>query len=166
MKHFIFLPFVLSALVGFGQTSMEANSFLSLTESIQSSRTNLQSPVIQKPLALQALGEDYRVSRPPGLRMRNIGTKLTIGGGAMFLGGLLLYNSVDDPTYMVYQNGSYYEEVDPKALLGVYMMVGGVGMTVPGVILWTKGAKKYKRHLEKTAAFQWKGNGASVVYQF
>ncbi|MFD1000992.1 hypothetical protein ACFQ21_16820 [Ohtaekwangia kribbensis] len=128
---------------------------------------------VVSPLIMNPAGEGaYKVYMPPGLRMRNAGRTLTIIGGAMLVGGVIVFGSADE-TYYSYNsyNGTTYEEGDPKAAIGILMMAGGLGMTIPGVILWTKGAKKYKRYLEQhegeqTVSFNMNGNGVSLRYQF
>lgn len=114
---------------------------------------------------------DYKVAMAPGLRMRNAGRTLTILGGAMFIGGIIVFSGADENYYTTVQtNNGSYNEGDPQAALGILMIAGGVGMTVPGIILWTKGAKKYKRHLEhqddKTVSFDFKGNAVALSYRF
>ena len=120
--------------------------------------------VVESPLLLKPLQPvPYKVSYPPGYRMRNTGRTLTIIGGAMLIGGIIVYNNAD----LVYD---YYTQTDYKeqqqAALGVFMIMSGTGMTVPGIILWSKGSKKYKRHLEREAAFNFQGSGVSVSYRF
>jgi hypothetical protein len=105
----------------------------------------------------------YKVSYPPGYRMRNTGRTLTIIGGAMLIGGIIVYNQAD-LAYDYYTQTDYKEQ--QKAALGVLMIMGGTGMTVPGIIFWSKGSKKYKRHLEREAAFNFQGTGISVSYRF
>jgi hypothetical protein len=129
--------------------------------------TNSISPLlVQSPMEAE-----YRVAKPPGLRMRNAGRTLTVLGGAMLIGGIVLVNNADD-LYYSSQSTSYgtYEEGDPQGALGVLMIVGGAGMSVPGIILWSKGAKKYNRYLEKQEASQtslsFKGRTLSLAYRF
>lgn len=108
----------------------------------------------------------YKVSMPPGLKMRNVGRTLTIIGGAMLIGGIIVYNNAD-PYYDYNSQGTtYYTKEEQQAALGVLMVMGGAGMTIPGIILWSKGGKKYKRHLEREAAFNFQGTGASLSYRF
>lgn len=132
--------------------------------------TYVVSPIVQNVQAYEGLGE-YHPARLPGERMRKIGRLLTVGGAAMLIGGIAVYNSAD-PNYSntYYQNGYVYYENDPKEDLGATMMVLGVGMIVPGVILWTKGAKKYNRALKRQEAeslsMNLKGSGVAVAYRF
>jgi len=119
----------------------------------------VESPLLAKPLQ----PVPYKVSYPPGYRMRNTGRTLTIIGSAMLIGGIIVYNNAD-LAYDYYTQTDYKEQ--QKAALGVLMIMGGTGMTVPGIIFWSKGSKKYKRHLEREAAFNFQGTGISVSYRF
>ena len=84
----------------------------------------------------------------------------------MLIGGIMVYNNADK-TYTTYQTTTgTYTEGGEEAALGVLMIVAGTGMTIPGIIFWSKGAKKYKRFLEREAAFNFKGTGLSVSYRF
>lgn len=109
----------------------------------------------------------YKVSYPPGFRMRNVGRTLTLIGGAMLIGGIVVYNNADK-TYYTYQNsnGTTYTEGGEEAAVGVLMVMAGTGMAVPGIIFWSKGAKKYKRYLEQQAAFNLNGQRLSLAYRF
>lgn len=108
----------------------------------------------------------YKVSYPPGYRMRNVGRTLTIIGGAMLIGGIIVYNEADPVYDYNSQYTTYYTKEEQQAALGVLMVMGGTGMTIPGIILWSKGSKKYKRHLEREAAFNYQGSGFSLSYRF
>jgi hypothetical protein len=108
----------------------------------------------------------YKVSRPPGLRMRNVGRTLTIAGAAMLVGGIVVYNNADKTYYTYQTNSGTYTEGGEEAALGVLMVMGGTGMAVPGIIFWSKGSKKYNRYLEREAAFNITGTGLSLSYRF
>ena len=120
------------------------------------------SPLLANPV--QPL--PYKVSLPPGYRMRNVGRTLTIIGGAMLIGGIIVYNEADPVYDYNSQYTTYYTKEEQQAALGVLMVMAGTGMTIPGIILWSKGSKKYKRHLEREAAFNYKGSGFSLSYRF
>ncbi len=98
--------------------------------------------------------------------MRNAGRLMTIIGVPLFIGGIIVFENAEDNYYGSLNNtgGYYYEE--EQAAAGALMTVAGAGLTIPGVILWTKGAKKYKRHMEREAAFNFKGKGLSLRYRF
>ena len=126
----------------------------------ESSLTN-SSPVVVNNVQRVA----YKIAYPPGYRTRNTGRVMTIVGVPLFIGGIIVLNNVDENYYTVSSSSGYYDEVavSPAAAL---MVVSGVGLTIPGVILWTKGAKKYKRHMEREAAFNFNGRGLSLSYRF
>ena len=85
----------------------------------------------------------------PGTRMRNTGRTLTIAGIPLLIGGIIIASSAESTHYnYTSSQGGSYEEGDPKGALGALMAVGGAGMIVPGIILWSKGAKKMKRYKE------------------
>ncbi len=110
----------------------------------------------------------YKIAYPPGYRMRNTGRVMTIIGAPLFIGGLIVFTNADEMYYNAGTTSSgTYSEGDPQAALGALMIVAGAGLTIPGVILWSKGAKKYKRHLEReAAAFNFKGTSISLSYRF
>jgi hypothetical protein len=106
--------------------------------------------------------------KPKGLRMRNAGRALTLGGIAFAIGGIVLMNNADELYYS--STTSTYgdtEEGDIKGALGVVMLTTGIGMTVPGIILWSKGQKKYKRTLERESVSLRTGRaGVTLAYSF
>lgn len=107
----------------------------------------------------------------PGLRMKKTGTTLTVAGAVLLIGGIALVSSADEIYYTqtTTQYGTY-QEGDPKGAIGFVMLVGGAGMSVTGIILWSKGAKKYRRHLEMQenakAVVAMGGRGVSIGYRF
>ncbi|NJM25659.1 MAG: hypothetical protein HC859_09380 [Bacteroidia bacterium] len=103
-------------------------------------------------------------SNAPGYRQRNTGRALTIMGGVMLVTGVVLVSTADATYYntTVTSSGTY-EEGDPKGGFGTLMMAGGLGMTIPGIILWSKGSKRYNRYLEKT---KWKQASMHTVWAF
>ena len=103
--------------------------------------------------------------------MRNTARVLTIVGSAFIVGGAILYGTADDSYYKSTYTSSTgtVSEGDPQAGLGFVMMVTGVGMTVPGIIFWSKGSKKYNEHLRhggQTTSLQFKGNGLAINFRF
>jgi hypothetical protein len=108
----------------------------------------------------------YKVAYPPGYRMRNTGRLLTLIGVPLFIGGIIVFENAEDNYYssLTSTGATYYEEEEAAA--GALMTVAGAGLAIPGIIFWTKGAKKYKRHLEREAAFYFNGKGLSLSYRF
>lgn len=106
---------------------------------------------------------------PPGLRMMKVGKALTLGGAALFTLGVIVMSSADYTTTTTNYNNlyGYNEEVDPQALIGAMMVVGGVGMVVPGIIFWSKGSKKYKAYkLQESGSVNINTHGISLRYRF
>jgi len=124
----------------------------------ESSQAN-SSPVVISDVKRVA----YKIAYPPGYRMRNTGRLLTLIGVPLFIGGIFVLENAED-NYNNSLSGVYYEE--EQAAVGALMTVAGAGLAIPGVIFWTKGAKKYKRHMEREAAFNFNGKGLSLSYRF
>ena len=102
---------------------------------------------------------------PPGYRMKRVGSTLTVAGAALFLGGVIMISDADKNTYYNSSTGLY--ESDPKLTLGVLMVTGGVGMMVPGIIFWSKGAKRYNRYLENLqGTINTNGAGVTINFKF
>ncbi|MBL0741242.1 hypothetical protein [Chryseolinea lacunae] len=134
--------------------------------SLGAGETGMISPVVlMKPTAMRPL---YQVSRPPGQRMRTAGTIMTLCGSAMIIGGLVIAGTADPNSGQTYQNsnGTYYTDGEMQEAVGVLGVIGGIGLTVPGIILWTKGAKKYNRYKEQQTSINVTGNGLSLSYHF
>jgi hypothetical protein len=104
----------------------------------------------------------------PGVRMKRTGTALTIFGAILFVSGAALASQAD-ALYYSSTTTSYgtVEEGDPQGGLGVVMLAAGTGMMVPGIIFWSKGAKKYKRYQEEqNVSLNVKGAGLSLRLKF
>jgi len=101
---------------------------------------------------------------PPGSRMAKLGKTFVVIGGALIVGGILVSSNAKSTSY--YSNGTYYQD-NSQQVLGVVMIVYGVGFTIPGAILWSKGAKKmrwYEQQQEVTLNI--KGAGLGLAYKF
>lgn len=81
----------------------------------------------------------------------------------MFIGGIIVYSSADKSCY--YDAYGYLICNDEKVYLGALMLVAGTGMLIPGIILWTKGAKKYKAYNEQLQGHVGL-NSVSLSYRF
>ena len=83
----------------------------------------------------------------PGLKMRNVGRVLTVGGGVLLVTGIILVSSADELYYNAGTSSSgSYESGDPRGGFGVLLTTTGAGMLVTGIILWSKGQRKYNNH--------------------
>jgi hypothetical protein len=122
------------------------------------------SPLVQK----KTMRIAYEATKPPGLRMRGAGTIMTLCGGGLIIAGAIIAANADPNAGQTYvnSNGTTYTDGDVDQAMGVLGIVAGVGLTVPGVILWTKGNKKYKRYLETQTAFNFTKNGVGLTYRF
>jgi hypothetical protein len=156
MKFFI----VALALCGWG---LSANGqYVANVGASESSQAN-SSPIVISDVKRVA----YKIAYPPGYRMRNTGRMLTLIGVPLLVGGIIVFNNADENYYnTVTTSSGTYTEGDPQAAAGILMIGVGAGLTVPGVIFWSKGAKKYKRHMEREAAFNFTGKGLSLSYRF
>jgi hypothetical protein len=156
------MRFLIAALLLCGYC-MSVRAQLAVNVGNYESNQSVASPLVSREVRRVA----YKIAYPPGYRMRNTGRTLTLIGGAMLIGGIIVYSNADENYYSTVQTSSgTYTEGDPKAAVGVLMIGGGTGMAVPGIIFWTKGAKTFKRHMEKQAAFRFNGNGLSLSYNF
>jgi hypothetical protein len=128
---------------------------------------SLVSPAVFQPSNASKLYTDGLL---PGQRMRNTGRTLTILGTGLFVGGIVVLSNADETYYnTTYSSNGSYEEGDPQAAVGVLMMTGGAGMMIPGIIFWSKGARKYKVSLQEqspNASLHVRGNGLAIRYRF
>jgi hypothetical protein len=122
------------------------------------------SPVVQK----KNLRIAYEATKPPGLRMRKAGMIMTICGGGLMIAGAIVYSNADPNAGPVHvnQNGQPYTDGEVDQAMGVLGVMAGAGLTIPGLILWSKGGKKYKRYLDTQTAFNFTKNGAGLTYRF
>ena len=110
--------------------------------------------------------KEEAAARPRGLRQRNAGRLMTIGGAALALGGAFVYTDARRGT--VIAGGQVTQDPEyEKMALGANMVVGGIGLMIPGIILWKKGQKKYNRYLEQqSVSMHSHAGGISLVYSF
>ena len=92
---------------------------------------------------------------------------MTVCGSALLVLGTAMVATADSYSYNYSNtNGQTQESGDPKGAFGVIFIVAGVGLTIPGIILWSKGAKKLKAYKEETVSFKTNGTSAGFVYKF
>lgn len=104
----------------------------------------------------------------PGYKQKKIGTTLTIGGAILLIGGVAMLSQADEYYYnSTTTNGTTTTSGDLSGGLGSVMVAGGLGMTIPGIILWSKGAKKLKAYKEEHhISMVPKGYGLSLRFNF
>jgi hypothetical protein len=149
MKYFVVVPAMI--LVSF--TSRAQFSVLA------SSRDPILRPLPEKYVASVSFDE-----RPPGLRQRNIGRVMAIGGAVLGFAGVIVYS--DARSGRVIAQGTITQSPEEtKMLAGAQMIAGGIGLLIPGVILWKKGQRKYSRYLERqSVSINPAGAGLSLRY--
>jgi hypothetical protein len=108
-------------------------------------------------------------SNAPGQRNIRTGKTLTIAGGILVVGGVALMATADEIYYSSTStpNGTV-EEGDPQGGIGAVLTLGGVGMIIPGAILWSKGRKKYAAYKAASASLSLgvNKNGAGLRFRF
>lgn len=153
------MNYFIVALLLAGATALHAQ------HAVQNSSISLISPVVLKQDARSApLQVDF-----PGKRMRNTGRTLTILGIGFIAGGIAMVSQAEETYYTSnYSSNGSYEEGDPQGAFGVLMITGGAGMMVPGIIFWSKGAKKYNAAIRESeaASVHLKSNGLAIRYRF
>ena len=140
-------------------------TFVSGSAQIFASARPMDGKHVVSPLIVQS-GQriQYRI---PGLRMRKTGTILTVVGGAFMVGAVAVYNNGDPNKIARYNSdGSVVTDEDEHHLLGGLMFFIGTSMTVPGAILWIKGAQKYNHNTDRQAAIRLRPTGLAFSYKF
>jgi hypothetical protein len=133
MKHFVVVPaIILACFTSFAQSPMLASSRDQILNSFQK---NYPSSV-------------FADERPPGLRQRNIGRAMAIGGAVLGFAGVIVYSDARSGR-VIAQGAVTQSPEENKMVAGVQMIAGGIGLLIPGVILWKKGQRKYGRYLER-----------------
>lgn len=107
----------------------------------------------------------------PGQHGIRTGKTLTIIGGILLVGGVALASTADELYYSSNTtNGTTTEEGDPQGAIGALMVVGGAGMIIPGIIIWSKSKKRYNRYLidhpQQSLQLDLGGGGVGMSYRF
>jgi hypothetical protein len=152
------MKYILLVLVFSGMTALRAQQL------VENRSISLISPVtIQTEKKIDS--RQFRQALP-GERMRNTGKALTFCGSALVIGGIALLSNAESTHYQTgYGSSGSYEEGDPKGAFGAVMLTGGIGMIVPGIIFWSKGAKKYKaasQEVDVEASIRFRSNGLAI----
>ena len=103
----------------------------------------------------------------PGMHQKKIGTTLTVCGGVVLVIGTVLAATADSYSYnySTNSNGQVQESGDAKGAIGVVLIAAGIGMTIPGVIIWSKGVKRLNNY-KQTVSFKTKGASVGVAFRF
>ena len=104
----------------------------------------------------------------PGMHKIKIGRGMTISGSVLLVSGIALAATADAYYYNYSStNGQTTESGDLKGGVGVILIAAGVGLTVPGVIIWSKGAKRLKQYKEENnLTFDIRGTSGVLTYRF
>lgn len=131
------------------------------------------------PLLIQSYGQPYSFRpmkstfRIPGEKQKKIGSTMMALGGAMIIGGLVMYSRSDktptkDSVLNNYNQWEVYDVYDAKLVGGILLMVAGTGVTVPGVLIWRKGVRRYNEYMleQQRLSLYYHGTGATISYRF
>ena len=120
--------------------------------------------------SINSFNNSFKLYRQePGKRKIEIGRGLTIGGGVLLIAGIAMVSTADEYyyNYSSSTNGGTTEEGDAKGAFGLLMTIGGTGMIIPGIIIWSKGAKQNKAYKEKqNLSLGANRNGIGLRYSF
>jgi hypothetical protein len=149
MRLILIISVILSSLPSFAQF----NSTIVYSDQQATSLVFVPSPIKSRPV--------------PGIRMKNVGTALTVSGVFLLITGVAILSSVKTSPVTPSPNGTQQQQPgsDPKLLLGSTLAVGGIGLAIPGIILWAKGSKKYNRGHRGRSQINFNGNGMSLSYK-
>lgn len=104
----------------------------------------------------------------PGMHKIRIGRGMTIGGGVLLVSGIALAATADSYSYSsTTTNGQTTESGDLKGAVGVVFIAAGVGLTIPGIIIWSKGRKRLEAYkIENGLTFDIRGTSGVLTYHF
>lgn len=145
VKPLIGLVFVFSCLCATAQQGATPAYVSSIDNFADHSHVTLSDPYGIKEDLLQRNAEK---ADAPGQRMMRVGNGLIIGGSILTVSGIFLMVTADELYYRtsIDSDGNTITEGDLKGAMGLLMTVGGVGMIIPGAIVWSKGKKKYEAY--------------------
>ncbi|MEJ1238501.1 hypothetical protein WBG78_10240 [Chryseolinea sp. T2] len=128
----------------------ESDSFMNLVASNEVHQLTESKRALAEPSGYFSMQREmYKIPQEPGQRMMKVGKILTCVGTATVITGLLVYNN-RDPNYSTQGTyGTTYND-DPHESGGQLLVAAGVGMIVPGVMVWIHGSNKFRKHVEKS----------------
>jgi hypothetical protein len=75
------------------------------------------------------------------IKKRNVGIGLAVAGMTLVGVGAVMYAAI--PKQSITNSGGYqYLSPSPGSIAGVLMIIGGIGITIPGAIIWGRNAHK------------------------
>ena len=99
-------------------------------------------------------------SNAPGRSKMRAGSTMMITGAALVGVGVALVASAGGT--VTYSNNNGEEEGNAGGAIGALSIVGGIGLFVPGVIIHSKGKKRYNEYLKTRTAVSFKVTGNSI----
>jgi hypothetical protein len=85
-----------------------------------------------------------------------------MGGGALLVTGVVvLSNNIKHEPATEHNEGS-----GMVGAVGAVMVAGGVGMITPGIIVWSKGAKRYKAYQQLDTSLEITPANLGLRYRF
>lgn len=168
MKKVVILLFLLATVVSIKAQTLARYS---VSDSPAHTGSAIVSPLYRQVYAAPMSVKKFSI---PGEKKKKVGSVMTVLGGALFVGGIIVYAS-GDPNYestTYNQTTGMYETttVDPKQVLGVFMCVVGTGVAVPGIIIWSKGIRQYNKYMREQEQSSFRlgvgGKGAVLSYKF
>lgn len=109
----------------------------------------------------------------PGERMKKTGAILTVSGLVLvFLGGVLTYSVKSDRENVNQNRYQYYNAEEESGFrrrekIASIVTVLGIGMTTPGIILWSNGTRDYNDQKKRqNLSLGIKPNGLSLKLLF
>jgi hypothetical protein len=93
-----------------------------------------------------AVDEIPKIKAIPGMRQRSVGIGLTSTGLGLLGGVGAILMATSNWQKVQTSAGTTYGTRDVKCALGMLLCVPGIGLTIPGGIIWGLGEKKIKKY--------------------
>lgn len=111
--------------------------------------------------------------RIPGQKQKKIGSTMMGIGGAMLIGGLVMYvrsdKTVTEDSVYNTTTGRWDPtlDYDPRYPGGILLMVAGTGISIPGFLIWRRGVKKFNQYMieQERLSLYYNGTGATIRYR-
>ena len=117
--------------------------------------------------SLNLFGDEIPTNAP-GLHRMRVGKRMMIAGGALVGVGAILVASAGGTIYYNYNstNGYVTKEGNLAGGLGAACIAGGIGLFIPGIIIYSKGKKRYNEFVRTRTevSFRFSGNSAGIIF--